>query len=645
MDGYVTIGTELNTSRFDKQISLLEDKLEGLEQEYDALEKAKPFEGQNKELIKLGNEIDTTKRKIAKMRKEKEKIDNQGFTNLNTSISNIGNSMNNIVKKVAKWGLAIFGVRSAYLAIRQAMSTLSQYDNTMKANIDYIRFALATVLKPIIEWIINAVYKVLSYINYIANAWFGVNLFANASAKAFDKANKNAQKLQKTMLSFDEANVLSDNKDNRTATPSFDLSKMNEVQIPDWIKWIADNKDTIMTVATIAAGIFGAKVVAGWISNLTGFMGAKGLGGLSTALGNLVALAGGVVITVLVAQQVWKEAQQLKKEIQQIRESGAKAQEEWIKNENNINNLINTGNVNRTAGLELIEQSHDWLLKILGLDKENLKTAEQTAINIGKQIDKEIELYNQGKLNKEEQEKIKQNIKDQIAYNEKLIPLLEAQGIDTTNIKNENKRINTELYAISNNIKWNKDMTSQWVQENDKVRTGYDGVVEVLQDINGIKIKDKNAKVNVDDDQANRDLNALERRSLPSKTIDVNVNASGIAKQIETAFKGKKLIMTTYENGEVKIDYKANGGVVIPKLARGGIINQPGRGVPISAFGGESGAEGVIPLTNTQQMELLGSTIGKYININLTNITELDGRQIARKVEQINNNNNFVLNR
>ena len=29
----------------------------------------------------------------------------------------------------------------------------------------------------------------------------------------------------------------------------------------------------------------------------------------------------------------------------------------------------------------------------------------------------------------------------------------------------------------------------------------------------------------------------------------------------------------------------------------------------------------------------------------LTNITELDGRQIARKVEQISQNNSFVLNR
>ena len=52
-----------------------------------------------------------------------------------------------------------------------------------------------------------------------------------------------------------------------------------------------------------------------------------------------------------------------------------------------------------------------------------------------------------------------------------------------------------------------------------------------------------------------------------------------------------------------------------------------------------------IPLTDSQQMELLGSTIGRYININLTNVTELDGREIARKVDKIQQNNNFVMNR
>ena len=86
----------------------------------------------------------------------------------------------------------------------------------------------------------------------------------------------------------------------------------------------------------------------------------------------------------------------------------------------------------------------------------------------------------------------------------------------------------------------------------------------------------------------------------------------------------------------------------IPKLAKGGIINQPGRGVPIGygqAIGGENRAEGVIPLTDSQQMQLLGEAIGRYVNINLTNITKLDNRQIAKEQRKINAQNDFAFNR
>ena len=74
MDGKVVIGTEMDTSMIDKQIDLLTDKLEGLEQEYKILEEEKPFEGQTKELIKLGNEISTTKKKLSRLTQEKEKM-------------------------------------------------------------------------------------------------------------------------------------------------------------------------------------------------------------------------------------------------------------------------------------------------------------------------------------------------------------------------------------------------------------------------------------------------------------------------------------------------------------------------------------------------------------------------------------------
>jgi phage-related protein len=86
----------------------------------------------------------------------------------------------------------------------------------------------------------------------------------------------------------------------------------------------------------------------------------------------------------------------------------------------------------------------------------------------------------------------------------------------------------------------------------------------------------------------------------------------------------------------------------IPKLAKGTILNNPGKGVPVaggSAIAGEAGREAYLPLSDTQLLEELGSTIGRYITINLTNVTELDGRQIARKVDKIQQNNNFVFNR
>ena len=130
--------------------------------------------------------------------------------------------------------------------------------------------------------------------------------------------------------------------------------------------------------------------------------------------------------------------------------------------------------------------------------------------------------------------------------------------------------------------------------------------------------------------------------------VDVKLNTSGIYSQLEKEFKGKKLHVTTYNDGEVKIDYYKKGGIYypggIPRLASGGIINQPGRGVPLG-IGGEAGAEGVIPLTDSQQMALLGEAIGKYININATIPVYVGNRQIAREIQKINAENDFAYNR
>ena len=85
----------------------------------------------------------------------------------------------------------------------------------------------------------------------------------------------------------------------------------------------------------------------------------------------------------------------------------------------------------------------------------------------------------------------------------------------------------------------------------------------------------------------------------------------------------------------------------LPRLKAGGIINLPGRGIPVgggTAIGGEAGKEGVIPLTDSQAMETLGEAIGRYITINANITNTMNGRVISRQLQQIRNDREFAYN-
>ena len=611
MDGYVVIDTQLNTKKFDAQIKEIEYELKQLDYE---LSHAKELKLDKRTIDEYNKRVEVLSNKLIDLRKKQNELNRVDF-------SGFKNSIDGVIKKIAKWGLALFGIRSMYMFIRQSASTLSQYNEQLATDLSYIRFALASMLQPLIERIIDLVYKLLAYVNYIAQAWFGINLFANASAKAFNKANSSANKLKKTLSSFDEMNIL--NKDGSVGTiggiPSTDLSNLRDIEIPEWIKWIANNKDLLLGIATALGTAFALSKITGWLSNLgLLFTGKNGLGVLATTLGQLAVLAGGIVITGLVAKKVWDEADELKKEIKKIRNNGTKAQKEWIKNEEDLNKLIKTGNTNRQAAYELLEKSGGVWNRINGLGYENLNTARQTAINIQKQIDKEVELYKAGKLNKDEQELIKQNIIEQVKYNSQLIQKLAENGYATYEIE----KLNEDL------IQNYKDMGG----EVEVIKTDFDH-------IKNVKFDDKQITIKVYGDTTSY-KEAIRRAG---EYAEKELGGLGFI-----AGGGGKGSIGGGGGGNGK--WRAKGGIfypsMLPKLAVGGIINNPGMGVPYNgAIIGERGAEAVVPLTDSQQMALLGEAIGKYITVNLTNVTELDGRTIARKVQEVNNGTNFLLNR
>lgn len=281
-DGQIVIGTEIDTDNFDSEIAYIESQMLEIEEKLKKADMGFDVGDTQKleaQYSRLGRKLDNLNQKQANLNKT-------DLSNIQKNIDNIGNGISKTVSKVGKWALAVFAVEGACSLVRNAMGTLSQYNEKIATDVEYIQFALASMLQPVIERLIGLVVKLLQYINYIAQAWFGVNLFANASASSFDKARgstkkmaKDAKEMNKSLASgideitnLDMQNNSDDSSDGSGASgiksPSFDLSGLDG-EVPGWLKWIADNRDIILSVmAGIAAGLLAWKSGLGGLKSL-----------------------------------------------------------------------------------------------------------------------------------------------------------------------------------------------------------------------------------------------------------------------------------------------------------------------------------------------------------------------------------------
>ena len=281
MDGWITIGTKLDTKEFDNQIQDLERKANELE---DVLAKRKEIGLSSREVQEVEVELEKVRNKLVQLNQQKAKINTPSTTAI-TGINDLGKSLESTIKKASRLVLGIFGIRSAYMALRSASSNLASYDEQYATNLEYIRYVLTQAIAPVLRYIVNLAMTLLSYINAIAQAWFGVNLFANGSAESFKKmktqaggVTKAVKEIKKQLMGFDEVNVLTADSDTGTGVgaggvgvpmPSMDLSKL-DIPIPKWLDWIAKHKKEILA--------FLAGLVAGITAFKNGVKGIKSLG-------------------------------------------------------------------------------------------------------------------------------------------------------------------------------------------------------------------------------------------------------------------------------------------------------------------------------------------------------------------------------
>ena len=551
---------------------------------------------------RLNNKIEET---TEELNKAKGSFDFKG------TIDNIGNSITKVTKKVIRWGLAIFGVRSAYYFVRQAMSTIAQYDEQLATDIQYIRFALAMTLerfiKPLVEW----VFKLLQYVNYLTMAWFNLNLFEKATVSAFNKSNKSAEKLKKTLAGFDEMNILNDNDSASSGggIPSNDLSTLKEFKPPKWLEWIKDHGEEIKNIIIgigIALGAIKFAKLLKWGSELTGL-----LGGLLQI--GIIVIGVELLYTALTGRELISDINEIikgLKDLKLIREEQNAQSKRSVKN---TQHLIDTYNeVAKSTGVtkEQTDQYINTLLNGIETDNKLIDSMEEQKSWLGA-------LNGDNKTLTETQKNYTKSIDIQLEELKKLY--------DSGQLNSDQTKLYTELL---------KKQIDKTMESSGKLA------------VNSKEYENNRTKVN----ELKGELEKITGKKYEVKTSIQTPNTSAFETKLRNLFNKVSNwfgnITVGFGFGSGGAGFRgAKGGIYYPKLAAGGIINMPGRGVPYhGATIGERGAEAVVPLTDSQQMALLGEAIGKYITINATIVNSMNGRVLNRELQKIQNQSNFATN-
>lgn len=628
-DGRVIIETDLETKKFEVKMQKLQNRLE--QQTNKSGELRLKLEEVNQELASMGNDEIGTKQweklvnqavaledQLAKsdtaVEEIKSQVDLLNFEKIQndakktgTTLENISNKMSKIVKQGVKWGLAIFSVRTAYTIASRAAQSYLNINEELSNRMQSIWTGLGSFLEPILTSVSNILLKGVAILNHFVKALTGVDYVARANAKSLNAQVKAQKSLNKEMAVFDEMSKVGSLDAGGIANAG------SQIELPTL------SQDTMNTIEQVAErvqeviGIFSEWKTA-WdelgisISPIVLLLGVGGLIGILTGKGGLVLGIGALVLGIQGLIKIFDE--------------DLTASVEGL--------MLLLG----SAGLIGILTGKAGLALAIG--------AVSTALFALNEI-----------INGDTTEAI-----------EGMILLLGSAGlIGILTGKTGLVMAITSVYLILQGL---SDLFSGDATDSVKgfiaVVTGSGGLIitlslmkggltAVLTPLNiatlgfvalaaGIVAVTKNWG----------QMTTLEKVVSVLGLIAAGAAAAAVAVGALQSAWSAGLAAAAIVAGTVAIAAAVSNANKraqenVPKLAVGGIVNVPGRGVPIGgAIAGEAGAEGVIPLTDSQAMETLGQAIGKYITINANITNTMNGRVISRELQKINNNSDFARN-
>lgn len=212
-------------------------------------------------LLQQDTEYQKLARRLDELIKKEKQFGNAGanagkktskeMTKADKAAKSFGNTLKDGIKKAGKMALAVLGIRAAYNAVRRAANSYLESVPELKQQLESLWNIAGQAIGPFVEALIKGVSTVVVWVNALIKALTGVDLVAKANAAALKKqanATKEASKAAQ-LAGFDEINKLNDNSsDSDSDAGTFDTSLADKV--PNFLE--------VMKEKLLAGDFFGA---------------------------------------------------------------------------------------------------------------------------------------------------------------------------------------------------------------------------------------------------------------------------------------------------------------------------------------------------------------------------------------------------
>lgn len=607
----------------------------------------------NREYQKLSDLLTQLNGKQGQFKKTTEKT----MKSAEKSTKTFGQAIKGGIKQIFKMGLAMFGVRSAFMAFRRAASAYMESNQKLKNQMESLWNVAGQVVGPVVEWLIKHISTLVVWVDSLVKSLTGISIIAKANAAALKKQATAAKSA--SLAGFDEMNKLSDSSGGG-ADGKFDPSLAGKIP-----QFLEDAKKKILEGDWFGAGQIIGQALMDGIENID-------WAGLGRTVGEIlwgaVALLFGIAVSID-AGTILTSANEL------------------------LTNFFNalTDGIQSLDWFEIGEELIDALLLAIGIMNPTIGILELILAPGGKEMTNSVAEF-AGSLVGALASAIA-GLGTKIAeIASDLWTLFMGyfdEGVDWLDVPGD------IIGGLCAGIMFALEDIGTWIYENIWIPFR-DGFKEAF-DIHSPSKKMKDFGINLIEGLCEGVTGAIDKvkqactdilEAIQGKFAGVgdwfkekfteawqNVKDvfssggeifSGIKEGVETTFKNvvNKLIdgtNTILSKPFNKINSMLNSirsiqvlGVSpfsglwsynplsvpqIPKLALGGIVNRPGRGVP--AIIGEAGAEAVLPLeNNTEWMDMLAEKIGGNVTIPIY----MDGKKIATYVVDIQKKKAFAMN-